>query len=108
MLINHLAEDAFAGNCSKGAAVAAVVAVVAHDKIFILTDDEKFTFIFLVGVGWRLVPQIGLLQQLAVHINCAVIEVNGFTRQGNDAFDDQTAILGIFRGDDVGSLWQML
>jgi len=42
---------------------------------------------FAAGVGWRAGGEIGFLKFRAIHVNCAIFEVNGVATDANDAFD---------------------
>ena len=100
-LFDHLAEDVLARDGSEGAAIHAVVAIVAHDEEFVIADANELVRIPFVGIGWCFGQEIRFTQQLAIDINPAVFETDPLSRHGDDAFDLKCIIARVFQRDDV-------
>ena len=100
-LFDHLADDVLARDRPEGAAVGAVVAIVAHDEKFVIADANELVRIPFIGIGWCFGEKIRFMQQLAIDINPAVFEIDRLSRHGDDAFDLERIIARVFQGDDV-------
>jgi len=93
-----------AGDWAEGAAIGAVVAVIAQNIILVAAAANEFVLALLVCEGRSPLGQIWLGKAAAVHIHHPFFKIDGFTRCGYDAFDHQTAILRVAHFHDVGSL----
>ncbi len=93
-------------NWSPHARVGAVVAVVAHDKVFIFA---KSTF----DVGKSRVIDVWLLKQYSigisfvVDVDLTIADFNGFTRGSNNTFDKRDSnILWPLEDNNITTVWR--
>lgn len=95
------AQNVLARYGAVNAAVGAVVAIVAQDKILIHPTDPHLFAIAGTGVGRCIRGKIRFLQQLAVDVEMTFFDDHSVASFGNDAFDGVTIVGGITEDDDV-------
>lgn len=81
-----------------GAAVFADFAVVPHDEVTVGTDDDE-GINAIVGIGAHTDGEVGFGKALAIDPDGAVLELEAFAGEADDAFDDEI-LTGVVANDD--------
>ena len=97
----NTAFDVFAVYRTVIAAVRAAGAIIAEDKILVLAEDKRTGK--LNGKGIDLFGKIRLDEHFAVNKDVAVLDVDEFAGETDDAFDG-TFFVAIVEDDDVAAL----
>ena len=86
-LADDHAENVLPRNGPVDSAIGGVHAIIAKEEKLVFAACDELFLDFAAGVGWRAGGEIGFLKFRAIHVNCAIFEVNGVATDANDAFD---------------------
>jgi hypothetical protein len=104
-LADYHTENVLPRNGSVDSAIGGVHAIVAEEEKLVFAACDEFFLDFAAGVGWGASGKIGFLKFRAIHVNCAIFEVNGVATDADDAFDGIAFGRGIANDNDVLPGW---